>query len=216
VKQTPKYNPSMPANVIRLSSAGTQQAEIHCAMRGKNGTIRHNVVSAMSELKEQTIRVAIVEDDEDVRDMLERVFKATEGFELAGSWPDMETALRFIKLNRPNVMLLDIGLPGMSGLEGAGQVLKTVPNVKILMLTGRNAKEDVFKALRAGASGYITKGSSQAEILQSVRAVAEGNAALSPDIARTVVDVFRPSNQQYDLTRRELEILAQLCNGAVY
>jgi DNA-binding NarL/FixJ family response regulator len=185
-------------------------------LTGKIGKLRvyedHQVEFTMGS----SVRVAIIEDDEDVRDMLERVFRSTDGLILTGSWPSMEAALKPVKMHRPDVVLLDIGLPGMSGLDGAAELLKLLPQVKILMLTGRDAREDIFAALRAGASGYVTKGTSQAEIVKAVLSVSEGNAALSPEVARTVVEVFRPNPQQYELTRRELEILGQLCNGASY
>lgn len=162
------------------------------------------------------VRVAIIEDDEDVRDFLERLFRTGEGVYLAGSWPSMETALKNIRFTNPDVVLLDIGLPGMSGIEGAELLQKTLPATKLIMLTGSDRQNDIFAALRAGASGYVKKGSSGQEITNAVLSVWEGNAALSPTVAKQVVDAFRPNPVQYELTRREVEILGCLCNGDTY
>lgn len=162
------------------------------------------------------VRVGLIEDDEDVRDMLEVLFRHSEGVLLAGSWNSMEAAMKNIKYTSPEVILLDIGLPGMSGIEGAEWLQKTVPESKILMLTASDKQSDIFAALRAGATGYVKKGSASSEIKAAVLNVAGGESALSSSVAKHLVDSSRPVPSHYELTRRETEILSKLCNGDTY
>lgn len=161
------------------------------------------------------ISVAIVEDDHDIRRALELLVGGTPGFACSGAHANCETALPGIAARPPDVVLMDIELPGMSGVDGVREIRRNLPDLDIVMLTIREDDQTVFDALCAGACGYLLKTSPPARILDAIREVHEGGAPMSPPIARMVARSFqglRPS----PLTPRESEVLTMLCKGKSY
>jgi DNA-binding NarL/FixJ family response regulator len=167
-----------------------------------------------------TIRVALVEDRRELREGLAALVTGTEGFTCTGTFRSMEEALPGLAARVPEVLLLDVGLPGMSGIEGIRVLRERLPGLAILMLTVYDDDERIFDALCAGASGYLLKNTPPARLLESVQEAARGGAPMSPEVARRVVALFRefrpPSRAQYDLTPHESRLLAMLVEGHNY
>lgn len=162
----------------------------------------------------ELIAVAIVEDDEDIRESLGLLIDGAPGFCCLNMYGDCETAIVGIQREKPDVILMDIQLPGMSGIEGVERIKKTAA-VDIIMLTVHKDDELVFRALCAGASGYLVKNTKPERILEAIRDVYEGGAPMSSNIARMIVNSFRRTTQS-PLTPRETAVLAQLCKGQSY
>jgi DNA-binding NarL/FixJ family response regulator len=161
------------------------------------------------------ISVSIVEDDDDIRETLALLIDETEGFRVASRFPDCETALARIAADRPDVVLMDIGLPGMSGVEGTSKVKELLPDADVVMLTIHRDDDLVFDALAAGATGYLLKDSRSDAILAAIRDVRAGGAPMSSSIARRIVGSFRRAPES-PLSARETEVLAELCKGRSY
>lgn len=136
------------------------------------------------------IRVAIVEDDEQVRENLSRLVSGTAGFECVATFATGELALEGLPRRRTDVVLMDINLPGISGVECARQLKANVPGIEIVMLTVYDDSDRIFQALQMGASGYLLKRSPASEILRAVEEVHRGGAPMSSYIARKVVQSF--------------------------
>lgn len=165
------------------------------------------------------IKVAIVEDDAKVRETLSVLVQASPELKWMGSYPNSEVALKNLSRDWPDVILMDINLPNMSGIECAAQVKEMRPRVQILMLTAYDDKERIFDSLKAGASGYLLKRSSPAEILEAISEVHGGGSPMTTSIARQVVQYFRQRPAKDDtenLTAREVEILDLLAQGYLY
>lgn len=164
------------------------------------------------------IRVALVDDNHDLREGLQIVMKENSGeFECVGSYSDAETAARKIPDIKPDVVLMDINLPGMSGIECLKQLKGKMPGLDVIMLTVFADDDTVFDSLCAGACGYITKNASPEKILDAIRDVRDGGAPMSGRIARMVVSSFKMNNDPAaQLTDREREVLDQLCKGKSY
>ena len=166
------------------------------------------------------VRVVIIEDLHDVRESLATLIGGTPGFAVAASYRTMEDALKGISGVRPTVILTDIGLPGMDGIEGTRQLHMILPDVPILALTVYDDDEKVFSAICAGASGYLLKNTPPARLMESIAEVAEGGAPMSPEIARRVVRLFRefrpPPAASYHLTPQEIAVLKLLVEGHHY
>src|SRR5436309_6753881 len=145
----------------------------------------------MSAVTETTIRVAIVEDRREIRDGLAMIINGTPGFRCTGAYRSMEEALERIAGDLPDVVLNDIGLPGMSGIEGIRILKDRHPGLLVLMLTIYDDDDRIFEALCAGASGYLLKKTQPARLLESLREAVAGGAALSPEGARPRVGLFR-------------------------
>jgi DNA-binding NarL/FixJ family response regulator len=166
------------------------------------------------------IRVSIVEDNRGTRDSLRELFERANGLRCIGIHPNGEEALRKIPEERPDVVLMDINLPGMSGIECVTRLKRQLPQMQVLMLTTYEESDLIFDSLRGGASGYLLKNMPPAELLQAVEQVHAGGAPMSMQIARKVVAHFqritRPSSEMEKLTRREHEILGLLAKGFLY
>jgi DNA-binding NarL/FixJ family response regulator len=164
------------------------------------------------------IKVALVDDNHDLREGLQIVMKENSGeFECVGSFSDAETAARKIPDIKPEVVLMDINLPGMSGIECLKQLKGKMPGLDVIMLTVFADDDTVFDSLCAGACGYITKNASPEKILDAIRDVRDGGAPMSGRIARMVVSSFKMNNDPAaQLTDREREVLDQLCKGKSY
>jgi DNA-binding NarL/FixJ family response regulator len=166
------------------------------------------------------IRVSIVEDNRGTRESLAELLGRSPALRFVGAHPDGEQALRSIPAERPDVVLMDINLPGMSGVECVGHLKEQMPKLQVLMLTTYDENDLIFDSLRKGASGYLLKNMPPAEILQAVEQVHAGGAPMSMKIARKVVTHFQqiktPSSEVEKLTKREHEILALLARGYLY
>ena len=155
-----------------------------------------------------------------LRDGLRMLIDGTEGFTCVGSYRTMEEALDKIGTNLPHVVLADIGLPGMNGIEGVRLLKERQPSLTLLMLTVYEDDERIFEALCAGASGYLVKKTPPARLLESIREAIDGGAPMSPEIASRVVHLFRqirpPEKADYHLTPHELRLLKLLVEGYNY
>lgn len=166
------------------------------------------------------IKVAIIEDKRDIRESLAIIINGTEGFRCTGSFHSMEEALEKIGSNPPDVALVDIGLPGMSGIEGIRLLKERHPDLLPLILTVYDDDERIFDALCAGACGYLLKKTPPARLLEGLREAAQGGAPMSPEVARRVITLFReirpPARADYHLTPHELRLLELLAKGHSY
>jgi DNA-binding NarL/FixJ family response regulator len=166
------------------------------------------------------LRVTIVEDRRDIREGLAALIGGTEGFACVGAFRSMEEALPVLTDAACDVALVDIGLPGMSGIEGTRLIRERRPRLPILVLTVYDDDDRIFDALCAGACGYLLKKTPPARLLEGVREAAEGGAPMSPEVARRVVAVFRevrpPARSDHDLTPHEMRLLKLLVEGHNY
>ncbi len=169
--------------------------------------------------KLMTIRVALVEDTESFRKGIAAMLDQADGFECVAKFSSAEEAVNQMMDYKPDVVLMDIGLPKMSGIE-AIKALKTItPTIRILMLTVFDDDEKIFSALEAGASGYLLKSTPPEKILDAIRDVKNGGSAMSAQVARRVIEYFqKPSlpKEAFDLTAREKELLNYLAKGYTY
>jgi DNA-binding NarL/FixJ family response regulator len=168
----------------------------------------------------EVIKVAIIEDQRKVREGLCMLISGTEGYRCTGSFASMEEALQKIGYELPDVVLVDIGLPGMSGIDGIRQLKQRYPDIPVLMLTVYDDDRRIFEALCAGASGYLLKKTPPARLLESVKEVMAGGAPMSPEVARQVLGLFReiqpPGHADYHLTPHEVLLLKLLVEGHNY
>lgn len=160
------------------------------------------------------ISVSIIEDDDDIREALALLVSESAGLILLSSFTDCEQALAALPREGPDVLLMDISLPGMSGIEGVTHVKRLLPSVDVIMLTVHKDDELVFQSLCAGATGYLLKTTAPARIIEAIREVRTGGAPMSSAIARKIVDSFRRTSSP--LTERESEVLTLLCKGHSY
>lgn len=161
--------------------------------------------------------IVIIEDMRDVREGLSMLITGTSGFRCTGAYRTMEEALARIVPEHTGVILTDIGLPGMSGIDGIRALRERMPDVPILALTIYDSDDQVFRALCAGASGYLLKNTPPARLLESLKEVAAGGAPMSPEVARRVLRLFRefrpPAQANYHLTPQEHQLLKLLVDG---
>ena len=166
------------------------------------------------------IRVAIIEDLREVRDGLAMLVNGSSGFACANSYRTMEDALAGMSVSAPDVLLTDLGLPGMGGVEGTRILRDRFPGLPILALTVYDDDENVFDAICAGASGYLLKNTPPERLLESLQEVAAGGAPMSPEIARRVLTLFRqfrpPQRAPSHLTPQELTLLRLMVEGHHY
>jgi DNA-binding NarL/FixJ family response regulator len=166
------------------------------------------------------IRVAIIEDQARTREGLRALISASEGFECIGAWGSMEDALAADWRVQPNVVLVDLGLPGMSGIEGIAVLRRRCAGAALVVLTVYEDNDRVFRALCAGANGYLLKNTAPAKLVESLREANNGGAPMSPEIARLVIEVFRrvhpPERATHNLTPQELRLLKLLVEGHSY
>jgi DNA-binding NarL/FixJ family response regulator len=164
------------------------------------------------------IRVSIVEDLTTVREGLKYVLEFTEGFTCVGAFEDAESALIGLKNEQPDVVLMDIHLPNMSGIECVKKLKTELPQVQFLMFSVFENDENIFEALKAGASGYILKKTPPNKVLDAIKELYEGGSPMSAVIARKVIAQFQKpqSFESQTLTNREREILDLLSDGFFY
>ncbi|MBC7892938.1 MAG: response regulator transcription factor [Sphingobacteriaceae bacterium] len=161
------------------------------------------------------IRICIVEDDNLIRDGFALLIDSTHGFKIINTYYRCEDALKNLDTDRPDVVLMDIDLPGMNGIEGITRIKKLRPRTNIIVVTVYENDELVFKALCAGAGGYLTKNMQPTRLLEAIRDIQEGGAPMSTNIARMVVVSFQ-KNRNSPLTGRETEVLELLAKGKSY
>lgn len=163
------------------------------------------------------IKVAIVDDKRDIREGLEIIINNAEDYQCIGTFNDAESAIDEIPIIKPDVVLMDISLPKMSGI-GCVKVLKEqMPDLDIIMLSVHDDNEYIFESLRAGAYGYLTKNVFPSKLLASIKEVNNGGSPMSANIARKVVSSFNNfRNPTPNLTKRESEVLDLLCKGKSY
>ncbi len=163
----------------------------------------------------QTIRICIVEDDNLIRDGFALLINSTYGYKIVNTYQRCEDALKNLEVDAPDVVLMDINLPGMSGIEGIIRIKKIRPKTNIIVVTVYENDDLVFKALCAGAGGYLTKNMQPTRLLEAIRDIMEGGAPMSTNIARMVVASFQ-KNRNSPLTARETEVLELLAKGKSY
>jgi DNA-binding NarL/FixJ family response regulator len=166
------------------------------------------------------IIVALVEDDQKTRKILAELLRGESRVRCAGIYSDGEAAVREIPLLKAEVALVDINLPGMSGIECVGQLKKMLPKLQVLMLTKYDESDLIFSSLRAGASGYLLKKMLTVELISAIEQVYAGGSPMTMQIARKVVEHFNqiksPAADLEKLTPREYEVLALLAKGFLY
>lgn len=165
------------------------------------------------------ITVAIIEDERDIRDGFATLLRLA-GYRCTGAYRSMEDAIEDIKRDVPDLALVDIGLPGMNGIDGIRLLKERHPSMRLVMLTVYDEDEFIFDALCAGACGYLLKKTAPARLIESLRETMEGGAAMSPEIASKVIGLFRtirpPDRAAYHLTPHELRLLRMLVEGHNY
>lgn len=166
------------------------------------------------------IRVAIVEDDSGVREALKAIVRKASSLSFDAAYESAELALEGILAGRPDVALVDINLPGKSGITLVAELKAKLPRLQVMMITVYEDSDQIFDSLRAGASGYLLKRSQPQEIVQAIELLKAGGAPMSAEVARKVVDFFQKHAAERSdleqLTSRELEILKELSKGYRY
>ncbi|MBX7152540.1 response regulator transcription factor [bacterium] len=167
------------------------------------------------------IKVSIVDDNLNVREGLEALINGTDGYECVATYASCESMLNSVNNKPPHVLLMDLSLPGISGIEGIKRVKKLMPNVNILVLTIHEENEFIIEALCAGAAGYVVKGISPAKLLEFIKEVNEGGAPMSSTIARKIVTIIQHTNQkpksdEIHLSAQEERVLQKLSTGNTY
>jgi len=164
------------------------------------------------------ISVSIIEDHENYRNSLIQAIQESDLFTIIGIYTSAEEALTLLPLSPPDIAIVDIRLENISGIELVQQVRNKVPSTQFLMCTSFQNTENIFNALKAGASGYIVKGSSAQEIQNAIKELHEGGAPMSPYIARKVIGLYqqKPETNDFGLSKRELEVLNLLSKGLLY
>lgn len=165
-------------------------------------------------------RVAVIEDQRELREGLKVLLDFTANFRCVRSFGSMEAALAELEDDSADLVLTDIGLPRMDGIEGTRRLREKFPALPIIVLTIHDEDDKIFQALCAGASGYLLKNTAPAGIIEAIKEVLSGGAPMSPDVARRVVHLFRafapPAEVEYRLTGQEQRILKMLVEGHHY
>ena len=173
------------------------------------------IETVMTENK--IINTIIIEDQRDLREGLQTLINFTPGFKCSGAFRTMEEALARVKYDLPDVVLSDIGLPGMNGIDGIKILKQQYPQLTVLMLSVYDDDERIFDALCAGASGYLLKHTPPTKLLESLREAVSGGAPMSPEVAARVVTLFRdirpPDRADYELTPHETRLLKLIVDG---
>jgi DNA-binding NarL/FixJ family response regulator len=168
----------------------------------------------------ENIRVLIFEDNDDFRQGLVQLLNFSEGYDLIQAYSDANDSLNAVAIHQPDVILMDIDMPGMSGTDAVRRIKKAYPQAEIIMITVFENEEHVFEAIKAGANGYLLKKSSPVKILEAIKEAKEGGAPMSASIARKVIAFFSQQNKvksaDYDLSNREKEVLKSLVAGNSY
>ncbi len=166
------------------------------------------------------IKVCIFEDNKGLRESLGALIESHPGFQLVGTWQDASKAVQWVKESEPDVVLMDINMPVINGIDAVIGLKKEFPHLQILMQTVFEEDDKVFASICAGASGYVLKNTPPPRLLEAIREVHEGGAAFTPSIARKVLKMATPQNSQpaeyIILSDREKEVLQKLVEGMSY
>lgn len=160
-------------------------------------------------------RIVIIEDNKAVREGFVALISGNERYELTGAYTTCEEAIKYLERDSPDVILMDIDLPGISGIEGTGRIKKNLPDCIVLIITVHEDSDKVFQSLCAGASGYIVKNSDFDQVLRSIDEALAGGAPMSLHIATMVVKSFKLSSDS-PLTERETQVLQGISQGKTY
>lgn len=160
-------------------------------------------------------RIIIIEDNDIVKEGFKLLISSLSEHEVVATYESCEEAIKYLERDKPHIVLMDIELPGMNGIEGTRIIKKQHPEIEILVITVHDDSDLVFQALVAGASGYITKNAPHNKILDAINEIAQGGAPMSSKIARLVVESFQ-RNQNSPLSPRETEVLELLSEGKSY
>jgi DNA-binding NarL/FixJ family response regulator len=168
-----------------------------------------------------SISVSIVEDSEQVRSTLTKLIDRAEGFRCLSQYANAEAALEGLPRDKPDVVIMDINLPGMNGVECVRQLKQSLPDMQVMMLTAYEDTENIFNALAAGASGYMLKRTPRDELLAAIKEVQRGGSPMTTHIARKVVQSFQkpaagPPPAESNLSEREQQVLDCLSQGFLY
>lgn len=168
-----------------------------------------------------SIKVAIFEDNARLREGLHQLINGSPGFTCVGTFPNCDNVVKNIANSQPDVVLMDIEMPGISGIDGVQKIKASFPAIKILMETIFDDDEKIFDSICAGAEGYILKNTPPVEILKAIKEITEGGSPMTPSIAHRVLKMVAQwpgtsSHEKFDLTRREHEILSCLVQGMSY
>jgi len=167
-----------------------------------------------------TIKVAIFEDNNRLREGLCQLINGSPGFNCVGAYANCDDLLHHISESKPDVVLMDIEMPGITGIEGVARIKANFPEIKILMETIFEDDDKIFNSICAGAEGYILKGTSPVEILDAIKEIKEGGSPMTPSIANKVLKMLTKNDsvlpEEFNLTRREKEILLCLVEGMSY
>ena len=168
------------------------------------------------------IAVTLFEDNKDLREGLQAILNASHGFSCAGAYANANNLIKHLQHDKPDVVLMDIQMPGISGIEAVAVLRHEFPELPVLMQTVFEDEAKVFAAICAGANGYILKSTAPVKFLEAIREVAEGGSAMTPSIAAKVLKMFKNQNPKadtgndFDLSNREKEILSLLVEGLSY
>ncbi|MFN8335680.1 MAG: response regulator transcription factor [Cyclobacteriaceae bacterium] len=160
-------------------------------------------------------KVVIVEDDPGIREAYQIIINGSRGYETAATYGNVEALLKDIYKVLPDIVIMDVGLPGINGVEGTFQIKKVLPYIEVVIMTVYEDSKVVFESLKNGASGYISKSSNYMELLNALDEIGKGGAPMSSRIARMVVKEFYASGSNL-LTRRETEVLQLIAGGKTY
>ena len=161
------------------------------------------------------IKIFIIEDDPDIRSAFTLIVDQSKKFKVAGAFESFEEAIKNFTADVPDLVMMDIQLPGTSGIEATKQIKERFPSVEVVIVTVFEDDEMVFEALKAGASGYITKGSNYLELMNALEEIVKGGAPMSSRIARMVIHNYHV-NLNSPLTKRERQILQMVAGGKTY
>ncbi|HLG35707.1 MAG TPA: response regulator transcription factor [Bacteroidia bacterium] len=165
------------------------------------------------------IRVMIFEDNQSLRESIYQLIHGSPGFACVGAYEDCSHLLEHVRKNTPDVILMDIQMPGMNGIEAVKMLREKYPDLKILMQTIFEDSDKIFQSICAGASGYILKNTSPARFLDFIKETYEGGAPMSPSVAKKVLNKFAKQNspkKDFNLSDREKEVLSCLVKGMSY
>lgn len=162
--------------------------------------------------RDLNIHVSLIEDDETIREGFTYLIDQTPGYKVVSAYASYEEASKKIASDRPDVLLLDVELPGISGIDALPKIKKLIPDLHVLILTVYEQDALIFRALGNGAAGYLTKNTPPDKIIAAIREVMDGGGPMSAHIARMVIHSFQ-RNESSPLTRRETEILEQIATG---
>jgi DNA-binding NarL/FixJ family response regulator len=166
------------------------------------------------------IKVVIFEDNNNLREGLFQLINGSQGFSCAGAYPNCDHLLKNISESKPDVVLMDIQMPGINGIEGVKIIKENFPSIKVLMETIFEDDENVFASICYGAEGYILKNTAPVEILEAIKEIYDGGSPMTPSIANRVLKMVRAKHLEipdsFDLTKRETEILSCLVKGMSY